>query len=183
MLKAAHQEVLSPALTANRAVASTPAVSAPRLLSLDVMRGATIAAMILVTDPGTYSAVFPPLLHAAWQGATPTDMIFPAFLFMVGVSTVFSIQGRLQRGTTRGRLVAHILLRSVVLIVLGLLVNGFPFYDLHHLRIPGILQRIALCYATSALLYLAMIRPAGEAPRWQPARGAEAPAPPGSLPP
>ncbi|HEV3151013.1 MAG TPA: heparan-alpha-glucosaminide N-acetyltransferase domain-containing protein [Acidobacteriaceae bacterium] len=162
MLKAAHQEVLSPALTANRAVASTPAVSAPRLLSLDVMRGATIAAMILVTDPGTYSAVFPPLLHAAWQGATPTDMIFPAFLFMVGVSTVFSIQGRLQRGTTRGRLVAHILLRSVVLIVLGLLVNGFPFYDLHHLRIPGILQRIALCYATSALLYLAMIRPAGE---------------------
>jgi len=162
MLKAAHQEVLSPALTANRAVASTPAVSAPRLLSLDVMLGATIAAMILVTDPGTYSAVFPPLLHAAWQGATPTDMIFPAFLFMVGVSTVFSIQGRLQRGTTRGRLVAHILLRSVVLIVLGLLVNGFPFYDLHHLRIPGILQRIALCYATSALLYLAMIRPAGE---------------------
>jgi predicted acyltransferase len=162
MLKAAHQEVLSPALTANRAVASTPAVSAPHLLSLDVMRGATIAAMILVTDPGTYSAVFPPLLHAAWQGATPTDMIFPAFLFMVGVSTVFSIQGRLQRGTTRGRLVAHILLRSVVLIVLGLLVNGFPFYDLHHLRIPGILQRIALCYATSALLYLAMIRPAGE---------------------
>ena len=162
MLKAAHQEVLSPALTANRAVASTPAVSAPRLLSLDVMRGATIAAMILVTDPGTYSAVFPPLLHAAWQGATPTDMIFPAFLFMVGVSTVFSIQGRLQRDTTRGRLVAHILLRSVVLIVLGLLVNGFPFYDLHHLRIPGILQRIALCYATSALLYLAMIRPAGE---------------------
>jgi predicted acyltransferase len=160
MLTAAHQEILSPTLTAR--AAATPAVSAPRLLSLDVMRGITIAAMILVTDPGTYSAVFPPLLHAAWQGATPTDMIFPAFLFMVGVSTVFSIQGRLQRGTTRGRLVAHILLRSVVLIVLGLLVNGFPYYDLHHLRIPGILQRIALCYATSALLYLAMIRPAGE---------------------
>ena len=162
MLTAAHQEVLSPTLTAR--AASTPSVSAPRLLSLDVMRGITIAAMILVTDPGTYSAVFPPLLHAAWQGATPTDMIFPAFLFMVGVSAVFSIQGRLRRGATRGRLVAHVLLRFVVLIALGLLVNGFPFYDLHHLRIPGILQRIALCYATCALLYLAMSRPAGEGP-------------------
>ncbi len=128
------------------------------------MRGITIAAMIIVTDPGTYSAVFPPLLHAAWQGVTPTDMIFPAFLFMVGVSTVFSIQGRLRRGATRGRLVAHVLLRFVVLIALGLLVNGFPFYDLHHLRIPGILQRIALCYATSALLYLAMSVTAGEDP-------------------
>ncbi len=91
-------------------------------------------------------------------------MIFPAFLFMVGVSTVFSIQGRLRRGATRGRLVAHVLLRFVVLIALGLLVNGFPFYDLHHLRIPGILQRIALCYATSALLYLAMTRHSGEDP-------------------
>jgi predicted acyltransferase len=163
MLMSAHQEVLSPALTANRAAAN-PAVSTPRLLSLDVMRGITIAAMILVTDPGTYSAVFPPLLHAAWHGAMPTDMIFPAFLFMVGVSTVFSIQGRLHRGATRARLVAHILLRAIALIVLGLLVNGFPFYDLNHLRIPGILQRIALCYATSALLYLAMIRPAGDDP-------------------
>ena len=163
MLRSAHQEVLSPVLTANRAAAN-PAVSAPRLLSLDVMRGITIAAMILVTDPGTYSAVFPPLLHAAWQGATPTDMIFPAFLFMVGVSTVFSIEGRLHRGATCGRLIAHILLRAVVLIVLGLLVNGFPFYDLYHLRIPGVLQRIALCYATSALLYLAISRPVGENP-------------------
>ena len=123
MLTASHQEVLSPTLTAR--AAATGAVSAPRLLSLDVMRGITIAAMILVTDPGTYSAVFPPLLHAAWQGATPTDMIFPAFLFMVGVSTV-----------------AHILLRSIVLIVLGLLVNGFPFYDLYHLRIPGVECRV-----------------------------------------
>jgi predicted acyltransferase len=114
--------------------------------------------MILVTDPGTYSAVFPPLAHAAWQGATPTDMIFPAFLFIVGVSTVFSIHARISRGATRAQLITHILVRTAILIALGLLVNGFPFYDLPHLRIPGILQRIALCYAAAALLYLAIVR-------------------------
>jgi predicted acyltransferase len=127
------------------------------------MRGLTIAAMILVTDPGTYSAVFPPLLHAAWQGATPTDMIFPAFLFMVGISIVFSTHGRLVpnagRGAGRRQLVAHIFRRAILLIMLGLMVNGFPAYDLHHLRIPGILQRIALCYTIAALLYLAIARP------------------------
>jgi predicted acyltransferase len=140
--------------------AAVPASGHTRLLSLDVMRGLTIAAMILVTDPGTYSAVFPPLLHAAWQGATPTDMIFPAFLFMVGISIVFSTHARLfpraGRGATRRQLTAHILRRAILLIVLGLLVNGFPAFDLHHLRLPGILQRIALCYAAAALLYLAI---------------------------
>jgi predicted acyltransferase len=155
MLATAHQEVLSPSTAVP--ASATPS-AAPRLASLDVMRGLTIAGMILVTDPGTYSAVFPPLTHAAWQGATPTDMIFPAFLFMVGISTVFSIEGRMRRGATPAALIVHILIRTVVLIVLGLLVNGFPFYDLHHLRIPGILQRIALCYAAVALLYLGIAR-------------------------
>jgi predicted acyltransferase len=155
MLGTAHQEVLSPT---DALPASAPPSAAGRLASLDVMRGLTIAGMILVTNPGTYSAVFPPLTHAAWQGATPTDMIFPAFLFMVGVSTVSSIEARMLRGATRAALIIHILIRTVVLIVLGLLVNGFPFYDLHHLRIPGILQRIALCYAAAALLYLGTAR-------------------------
>ena len=148
MLTAPRQEALSSAET----VTASPTPT--RIVSLDVMRGLTIAGMILVTDPGTYSAVFPPLLHAAWHGVTPTDMIFPAFLFMVGVSIVFSTQARLRHGVRRTQLVAHILRRSALLIVLGLLVNGFPFYDLHHLRIPGILQRIALCYAAAALLCL-----------------------------
>jgi predicted acyltransferase len=152
MLVVQQSEALAPAL------AST-ATAPIRLLSLDVMRGLTIAGMILVTDPGTYSAVFPPLLHAAWQGATPTDMIFPAFLFIVGVSIVFSIQARLRRGMTYAQLIAHILIRSIGLILLGLVVNGFPAYDLHHLRFPGILQRIALCYAVAVLLYLAMSQP------------------------
>jgi predicted acyltransferase len=149
MLVVQQSEALAPAL-ASTAAAPT------RLLSLDVMRGLTIVGMILVTDPGTYSAVFPPLLHAAWQGATPTDMIFPAFLFIVGVSIVFSIQARLRRDMTYAQLVTHILIRSIGLVLLGLVVNGFPAYDLHHLRIPGILQRIALCYAATALLYLAI---------------------------
>jgi predicted acyltransferase len=155
MPTAAHQEVLTPV--------RAPGAHGSRLVSLDVMRGLTIAAMILVTDPGTYSAVFPPLLHAAWQGATPTDMIFPAFLFMVGISIVFSTQARLfprpGRGVSRRQVVAHIFRRAILLIVLGLLVNGFPAYDLHHLRIPGILQRIALCYTIAALLYLAIACP------------------------
>jgi predicted acyltransferase len=158
MPTAAHQEVLTPGLTPVRA----PGAGGSRLVSLDVMRGLTIAAMILVTDPGTYSAVFPPLLHAAWQGATPTDMIFPAFLFMVGISIVFSTHARLfpraGRGVGRRQLVAHIFRRAILLIMIGLLVNGFPAYDLHHLRIPGILQRIALCYTIAALLYLAIAR-------------------------
>ena len=95
----ARQEVLSPSTALP---ASAPPSATRRLASLDVMRGLTIAGMILVTDPGTYSAVFRPLTHAAWQGATPTDMIFPAFLFMVGVSTVSSIHARMRRGATRG---------------------------------------------------------------------------------
>jgi predicted acyltransferase len=161
MLTAPRQEVLSPTATIAKSATTTaaaPAAATHRLVSLDVMRGLTIAGMILVTDPGTYSAVYPPLLHAAWQGATLTDMIFPAFLFMVGVSIVFSTEARLCRGARRTQLVAHILRRTVFLIVLGLLVNGFPAYDFHHLRIPGILQRIALCYAAAALLYLAIGR-------------------------
>ncbi|HZD46701.1 MAG TPA: heparan-alpha-glucosaminide N-acetyltransferase domain-containing protein [Acidobacteriaceae bacterium] len=163
MPSAVHQQLPFSGVT----TAAAPASGPTRLLSLDVMRGLTIAAMILVTDPGTYSAVFPPLLHAAWQSATPTDMIFPAFLFMVGISIVFSTHARLfpraGRGATRRQLTAHILRRAILLIVLGLVVNGFPAYDLHHLRLPGILQRIALCYAVAALLYLA-ISDLGRAP-------------------
>jgi predicted acyltransferase len=140
------------------AVLSSSTGTPGRLLSLDVMRGLTIAGMILVTDPGTYSAVFPPLVHAAWQGATPADMIFPVFLFIVGISIVFSTDARLRRGATRAQLIAHIFRRAFLLVALGLLVNAFSFYDLHHLRLPGILQRIALCYAVAALLYLAVAR-------------------------
>jgi predicted acyltransferase len=125
-----------------------------RLMSLDVLRGLTIAGMILVTDPGTYSAVYWPLLHAPWNGATPTDMIFPCFLFMSGVAMTLSFAARMERGADRGKLARHIVVRCVVLFVIGLLVNGFPNYDLHTVRIPGILQRIAICYLCGGLIYL-----------------------------
>ncbi len=143
-------------------VPGTPSSAAPpeRLLALDVLRGLTVAGMILVTDPGTYSAVYPPLRHAAWDGATLTDMIFPCFLVMVGVSMTLSFAARIARGASRASLALHACRRAALLIFLGLLVNGFPFYDLSHLRFPGILQRIGVCYLLAALLYLALCGPA-----------------------
>jgi predicted acyltransferase len=129
-----------------------------RLVSLDVFRGLTVAAMILVTDPGTYSARYWPLCHSEWNGPTPTDMIFPAFLFAIGMAMTFSFATRLQGGAGRGSLLVHVLVRSILLIVLGLLVNGFPDYHLHTLRLPGILQHIALTYLAGSLIYLAVDR-------------------------
>src|ERR1700761_9240614 len=120
-----------------------------RVVSLDVFRGLIIAGMILVTDPGTYSAVYPQLRHAEWMGATATDMIFPAFLFMVGLSIVLSSASRLKQGETKPQITRHMIYRSVILFILGLAVNGFPDYDWHMLRLPGILQRIAVCYLLS----------------------------------
>src|SRR5580704_7914821 len=125
-----------------------------RLISLDALRGAIVAGMILVTDPGTYSAVYWPLLHARWDGVTPTDMIFPAFLVIVGVATTLSFASRLERGASQKRLMIHVLRRSGILLLLGLLMNGFPDYYWHTIRIPGVLQRIALCYLAGSLLYL-----------------------------
>ena len=153
---------------------STPPVSdsgrvSHRVVSLDVFRGLAVAGMILVTDPGTYSAVYWPLLHAEWNGWTPTDMIFPGFLFAVGIAITFSLASRLQRGDNRGKLAGHIAVRSVVIFLLGLAVNGFPDYNLHAIRIPGVLQRIALCYLVAALLYLVSM-PAEDAKRSKPRR-------------
>lgn len=132
-----------------------------RLVSLDVFRGLIIAGMILVTDPGTYSAVYWPLLHAEWNGPTPTDMIFPSFLVIIGVAMTLSFAARIERGA--GQLFFHVLRRSIVIFLLGLLVNGFPDYDLHTIRIPGVLQRIAICYLLGACLYLAASRFTGKA--------------------
>jgi predicted acyltransferase len=126
-----------------------------RLTSLDVFRGLTVAAMILVTDPGLYSAVYPQLLHAQWAGVTATDMIFPSFLVMTGVAMTLSFTARLQKGATPAQLWWHVLRRSVIIFLLGLLLNGFPEYHWQTIRIPGVLQRIALCYLLGALVYLA----------------------------
>jgi predicted acyltransferase len=127
-----------------------------RLASVDVFRGLIIAGMILVTNAGSWDFVYWPLKHALWNGVTPTDMIFPSFLFLAGVSMGFSFAARRRRGATDRQLAAHVILRSAGLILLGLLLNGLPFFDLPNLRIPGILQRIGLCYLGAGLFYLAI---------------------------
>ncbi len=124
-----------------------------RLKSLDVFRGITIAGMILVNSPGNDHA-YAWLEHAEWNGLTPTDLVFPFFLFIVGISLVVSLEKRLAQGATRGELVTHILKRTLILFALGLFLNGFPKYDLATIRIPGVLQRIALAYMGGALLFL-----------------------------
>ena len=124
------------------------------MVSLDVFRGIIVAGMILVTDPGTYDAIYPQLRHAEWTGATATDMIFPSFLFMVGMSVALSIRARLSRGVSKPHIASRVFYRTVLLFVLGLAINGFPDYNWHLLRLPGILQRIAVCYFCCAMLYL-----------------------------
>jgi predicted acyltransferase len=124
------------------------------MVSLDVFRGATIAAMILVNDPGSWSHIYPPLEHAEWNGWTPTDLIFPFFLFIVGVSMTLSLASRIARGITRRALMFHVVRRSVLIFAIGLFLNGFPDFDFSSIRIMGVLQRIALCYLVAGLLYL-----------------------------
>jgi predicted acyltransferase len=124
-----------------------------RLHSLDVLRGLTIAFMIMVNNTGGEGA-WTEMRHADWNGFTATDLVFPTFLFVVGVSTVFSIEARLKRGDSRRKLALHSLRRAAVLFLLGIFVNGFPHYHLAHLRFYGVLQRIAVCYLIVSLLYL-----------------------------
>jgi predicted acyltransferase len=125
-----------------------------RLVSLDVYRGLAVAGMVLVTNAGNWNTVYWPLLHAQWNGWTPTDLIFPSFLFIVGVAMTLSFAARIAAGGARDTLARHVLGRTAVLIVVGLFLNGFPFFHLATIRIPGVLQRIGLCYLFGALLYL-----------------------------
>src|SRR5579864_6732706 len=124
-----------------------------RLLSLDVFRGLTIAGMILVNSPGNDTA-YAPLDHAAWNGLTPTDLVFPFFVFIVGVSLVFSLSRRIEGNENRTALMGQVFKRTLIIFALGLLLNGFPHYQLSTIRIPGVLQRIAICYFFGALFFL-----------------------------
>ena len=133
--------------------------AAPRLLSVDALRGLTVAAMVLVNNPGTWSAVYAPLQHAPWHGWTPTDMVFPFFLFVVGVSIPLALGPALERSA--GGLSLRVLRRAAVIFALGLLIHALPFFPLADLRIPGVLQRIAVCYLLAALLVLATGGPRG----------------------
>ncbi|MGH9719927.1 MAG: acyltransferase family protein [Bryobacteraceae bacterium] len=128
--------------------------AAERLLSLDVFRGATIAAMILVNNPGDWGYVYAPLRHAVWHGWTFTDLIFPFFLWIAGLAMTLSFARRVEQGASRARLLLHTVRRAALIFLLGLLLNGFPAYDLAALRIPGVLQRIAVCYLIAAAIFL-----------------------------
>jgi len=124
-------------------------------MSLDLFRGATIAGMILVNNGGDEPNSYWPLRHAKWNGWTPTDLVFPFFLFIVGVAMAFSFSSRLKRGESRQRLMGHVLWRGLVLFALGILLNGFPNqYHLASWRVYGVLQRIAICYVISAIFAL-----------------------------
>ena len=149
----------------------TVRVARERLLSLDVFRGLTIAAMLLVNDPGTWGAIYPPLEHAAWHGWTPTDLIFPFFLFIVGITTHISLESRRAHGASEHDITRQIVRRGAIIFLLGFLVNGFPYFTwaaipdipdptfiqrvidrLLHWRIMGVLQRIGLAYIIAALI-------------------------------
>ena len=126
-----------------------------RLVAIDVFRGLTVAGMLLVNDPGTWSAIYPPLEHATWNGWTPTDLIFPFFLFIVGVTTHLSLSARRAQGADEGVLVRQIIRRGIIIVLLGWLMAVFPFYPLTrftHIRIPGVLPRIGVAYVFAALI-------------------------------
>jgi len=133
-----------------------------RLLSLDVFRGLTVAGMVLVNNPGTWSAIYPPLEHAPWHGATPTDFVFPFFLFIVGVSIALALGKRVENGGVSSEIYLKIFRRAAVIFLLGLFLAAFPFYnfakgewlDISTLRIMGVLQRIAVCYLFAALIFV-----------------------------
>ncbi len=145
----------SPAPAADSALAG-PAAPAGRLVSLDAFRGATIAAMLLVNNPGSWAHVHAPLRHAEWHGWTPTDLIFPFFLFIVGVAMTFSFGKHRASGADRRALLGKATRRAAILFGLGLLLHAFPWYDvdLNTLRIPGVLQRIAVAYLAAAVIVL-----------------------------
>jgi predicted acyltransferase len=125
-----------------------------RILSLDVLRGATVALMILVNNAGDGDASYPQLRHSVWNGCTLTDLVFPMFLFIVGASIAFALRRRTAEGSPRGIVLRQILKRSALILALGLLLNALPAFQLGELRYFGVLQRIALCYALAAALYV-----------------------------
>ena len=173
MTTAAQPRTVSPRYDATTSTVAPLAPARERLLSLDVFRGITIAGMLLVNDPGTWSAIFPPLEHAEWNGWTPTDLIFPFFLFIVGITTHLSLSARRARGDDNSALVKQILRRGIIIYLLGFAMAMFPFYQwgtiqslpnatawdriiyrIEHVRLLGVLPRIAIVYVCAGLLTL-----------------------------
>ncbi len=124
-----------------------------RLQSLDIFRGATIASMVLVNNPGS-SPTYEPLEHAVWHGWTFTDTVFPFFLWMVGVAMTLSTARRVEQGADKSQLLRHTIQRAVIIFLLGFLLSPLPNINWATIRIPGVLQRIAICYLIAGALFL-----------------------------
>ena len=134
--------------------APAPFASSSRLLSLDVFRGITIAGMVLVNDPGSWEHIYWPLEHAQWSGWTPTDLVFPFFVFIVGVAITLSLGRRVESGGVTRDVYLKILKRTLIIFAIGLFLNGLPHFPFAEWRIPGVLQRIAVCYGLASIIYL-----------------------------
>lgn len=130
------------------------ASSSQRLLALDVFRGITIAGMVLVNDAGDWGHVYEPLEHAPWNGLTPTDLIFPFFLFIVGVAMTLSFAKRRENGESTSALFRHTLIRSSAIFAIGVFLYAIPAFDVHSFRIMGVLQRIAVASLLGAAIFL-----------------------------
>jgi predicted acyltransferase len=124
------------------------------VLSIDVFRGLTIALMILVNDPGDWAHTYRQLDHAQWNGFTLTDLVFPNFLFLVGASIILSLQSRIRRGESRRNLALHIVRRSAIIFALDIFFGLYPHFHYTHLRLYGVLTRIAICYLFAGLICL-----------------------------
>lgn len=134
-----------------------PAPAPARLVSIDVLRGGTMAAMIVVNNPGSWGAMFAPLRHAGWgDWLTPADFVFPFFLFLVGASVPLALGRRLESKETPRTILRGVARRAAILFAIGLFLNLFPQFDLATVRIPGVLQRIALVYLACSALYVVL---------------------------
>ena len=125
-----------------------------RLISLDVFRGITIAGMVLVNNPGSWASIYWPLGHAEWHGWTPTDLIFPFFVFIIGVAIPLAFARRVEKGGSKRDLYLKIIRRTLIIFALGMFLAGFPYFELSTIRIPGVLQRLAVCYLFASVIFL-----------------------------
>jgi predicted acyltransferase len=125
-----------------------------RIISLDVLRGATVALMILVNNAGGAAISYIQLRHSAWNGCSLADLVFPMFLFIVGASIALALPRRIERGDSRAAVLGQVLKRAVLIAAVGLLLNALPMFQLGELRYYGVLQRIALCYLLASVIFL-----------------------------
>lgn len=125
-----------------------------RLTSLDVFRGTTIGAMIIVNYPGTWSHVYAPLLHKPWHGITPTDLIFPFFLFIVGVSIALAYSRQVEKGIPFPEIYKKVLFRGLKIFAVGIFLSLWPNFNFGELRVAGVLQRIALVFVACTILFV-----------------------------